>query len=574
MRTLVVAILVIVVLAIGGYTALWHEEATEFKSAAERWVATTNENAKMKGFAGGIIHYDSIETSGFPMSLNFRFINPVIDFPISSFLRSVATSQLHTPDPSAPESWVAEYDFSAPVQFSGNVRLNHFTLTIPGDYTIKSIVNNTPKRIIQTRSPEPMACSLDVDQPIGGALWFNRPVMSDPKTFLEVFRSLDCSVKDITTTDVASHTVLATADLSHFTVSNAPVGGVNHSIALVLEGKNLQTTPAFDGLNYQYSQMAYAIMGIPQDQRPAPMRLSEHGKINMDIDMGYLGPVDSASVSDPNMQMHFDVNTLDFNSDILKSAFDLHLASDPHGNSRTASLKIDSKTTVSPKYDAIMAEQTASAIKQAMQTEGKFGPQLQLAQTLNALNLTPQEITAAVLPKFSSFGDIVFNVDASVTGPNHGADMFKHGTITLNAFNWLSAPYGITLKGKVDMSSADGKPSGELTKTCIHCDALISDAGAYAMRIEGLGSHMQPPHVPYITSAFIEGIRQFLHGIAENPSAKDLVTDFKFNGMMFTVSGKSLPEVMALYASTIAPVQPHIQPAAGAPSELAPPAGR
>ena len=123
-------------------------------------------------------------------------------------------------------------------------------------------------------------------------------------------------------------------------------------------------------------------------------------------------------------------------------------------------------------------------------------------------------------------------------------------------------PYGVKMKGAA--SGAPGKlPSGDLSVTCLNCDALVNDLGNYAMRVESVFDQIEQKPA-YLSKDLLDATRQFLHGIAEDGNAKDLVIHFVMKDTGVTVSGKQIPEVMALYMTTIAPRLPQRTPAAGA----------
>jgi hypothetical protein len=109
--------------------------------------------------------------------------------------------------------------------------------------------------------------------------------------------------------------------------------------------------------------------------------------------------------------------------------------------------------------------------------------------------------------------------------------------------------------------------------TCTSCDALVGDLGDYLMRIESVVAQTNPaPRPPYLTKGLIDGVKQFLHGISENSAAGDVVINLAMKDTgAFTVSNKQLPEVMAVYMTTIAPHLPQPGGGGGQPELSAPP---
>ncbi len=592
-----IALLSVLILVVaGGYTAFWFKKSGEFKQMLEQSIASLNEQAKNISKDNTLLRYDSIDVSGFPFAMTLQVKKPVVDLPVAAFLQKmphevapiapVTSAPLAPPSvtPSAiaapvtpvtvtaaaptavqaPADWVEEISYGDSISVSGNLTGTHFTLTMAGDRTHKSLVNHTVKHTLVSSSSSPLVCHLGIEQ-AGNTLWVMQPIFTDLPTFLSIFRSADCDVQGITLKDAASGTLLLSADGFSVSASNKADGTANRKIDFKLDSKNTKALPAFDALVNEYMSWGYALRGTPDNLRMATP-FSEYGAQDQKIDIHYNGPANAKDFSDPAAHMLFD-SAFDVKNAMANMQMEIHVDTAPQGEERVASIKVHSVSNVTERYDQLIAKQTALAFTEMMR-EGKTGQELQIQQTLLKLG-TPEELTVAMLPKFHEFGTVNFDVDANVKGPNHAETFLRHGNFALDTLNWVAAPYGLKFKGALNATAENKIPSGDLLATCISCDALITDFGNYAMRIEAIVNRMTPGKTPYINAGLINGVKQFLHGIAEDANAKDAVIHIvmKDNGIL-TISGKPAIQAMGLFGATIAP---YLQHPAAAPAPAAAP---
>jgi hypothetical protein len=139
----------------------------------------------------------------------------------------------------------------------------------------------------------------------------------------------------------------------------------------------------------------------------------------------------------------------------------------------------------------------------------------------------------------------------------------RKGSVSLDELNWVATPYGIKIKGSVAGNPNGIAPTGDLAFNCISCDALVNDLGGYAIRVETLVDKAYKAPKPYLTKDLLDGVKQFLHGIAEDGNAKDVLIHLAVSNAGFTISGKQLPYVQALFSNTIVPRLPQMSPSAG-----------
>jgi hypothetical protein len=313
-----------------------------------------------------------------------------------------------------------------------------------------------------------------------------------------------------------------------------------------MESKNGKATAAADQLVKEILQLSSSLAGNSSAAAMIPM--SEYGTQNVKFAMHYDGPVESKNMT-PAAQVHFDIDTFEAHNALANTAFQLHLGTAVQDNNRTVSITLHADSDVTERYDQLIAPLAADAYNNALQQQ-KTGPNASMVQTLSQLG-TPQEVMATVLPKFHTFGKTTFDIDASAQGPDNTKAFFQQGKYTVNAFNWIAEPYGFKLAASVP----NQLPFGDVTFTCITCDALINDMGDYGMRVEALVDKIPPGKQPYLSKNLIEGVKAFLHGISQN----SLVIHVVMGNTGVTVSDKQIPEVMNIFATTVAPFIPKPQ---------------
>jgi hypothetical protein len=318
--------------------------------------------------------------------------------------------------------------------------------------------------------------------------------------------------------------------------------------------------------------MTYSLMG-KADQITSPIPLSEYGTQNAKIDIAYDGPTEAAGLADMDAKVHLDINDLSMKNDLGNLDLVAHLVGQPEGNDRVYTISLHESSEQTAHADELGQKHFADMLKTLQKASVQADdPGMQILQKISLLG-QPEATVAKIYPRFSTLGKSAFAFDLTVKGPKSQTAFLQHSTVALENLNFTTTPYGILMKGSGN-GPLSGKPlGGDITVTCVSCDALIADLGNYAMRVEQVFDAISnPPKSPYLSGDLIEGAKQFLHGVAENGSAKDLIIHFVMNGTGFTVSGKQLPEVMAIYMNTIAPHVPQPGAAGGKSPDQASPA--
>jgi hypothetical protein len=557
MRILIV-LLVILGISGGGYAVYWNKKADEFKQMLVSSVDAINEEAKPLTKNAPLVHYDSIRATGFPFAMVLEVSKPVLDLPVSEILKQ----SLPNPSAAISASWVEQFSYSDTISITGNITGDHYTVTFNGDRTNRTMLDGKPRHTWISSSATPLVWHLGVEQPRGGSPWTMQPIFTDLQTFLLIFRSFDSNVENEALKD-ENGTPLYSFERFFISLVNEQAGGNNNKLALKINLDKGKATPAFDALYKDYMLMVYTEMGEQQMLNKIPVMLSAVGEKNSRIDITYEGPTEEKFFADPGLNVHFDINALNFQSALYNMALQAHIASIPQGSDRMISIAVHETSDATELYDQMLRQVIASVITDLASPAGKSQAETQVAHAIALLGSTPEEIAAAIAPQSHALGKTAFDLDLNIKGPVPRQEFMRKGSVSLDELNWVATPYGIKIKGSVAGNPNGIAPTGDLAFNCISCDALVNDLGGYAIRVETLVDKAYKAPKPYLTKDLLDGVKQFLHGIAEDGNAKDVLIHLAVSNAGFTISGKQLPYVQALFSNTIVPRLPQMSPSAG-----------
>lgn len=537
---------------VGGYTAYWYHQTTTIRHNLEQAIDAYNTRIAASGSTLTPLRYESITTGGYPFSISFTFNKPVANLPISDMLRKASPSM-----PTSAE-WREEFSAEA-VTISYNLPANHSTFSTTGSLTDKSWFNNALVRTIVSSSAQ-RECHTSI--PRGTLVGGTMP--DSPAAWLTFPLAVNCHDKDASIKNATGAELYHVDDVL-ISYSNAPSDGPNRSIGVQVEIAGMKATQAGDADTKLYYSQIDNVVGTLSLNRAMRITPSELGTQNLAFDATYDGPVQADEFSKPTLKLRLDINHLDMSNTLLNGPFELHLATAPEGekgDSRTASLSIHTHSEMTAHYNELLTQQIELAFAEAENPSEKTSEKLAAAQSIAKFG-SPHDIAAALVPDFHSLGTLSLDVDFSGKGPNNMASLMQSGSAELKNLDFKTTPYGITTHGST--SATNGKRTADLVLACVNCDNLITDLGNYALRVESVFDRARPGQPPFVTKDLVEGVRQFIHGLAENPekTGKDVVihAELKDTGD-FTISGKQLMQIIGLFGSTIAP---HISTPAAEP---------
>lgn len=551
MRKLLIVAIVVVAL-MGAYSFCWFKKADDLHHNVEDFIAQLNEQTKTFNQGSPVLRYESLNVSGFPFAITVELTKPVIDVPVSVILQQLSKKMspdpTFTPAPNAPKEWMEEISYAGGIKISSNFMGDHFTLLTDGDRTNVTTVDHVVRHSLLGTSANPLLCHVAFERKN-----FNptslEPLFTDGRSFVEAFRSMDCSVDGVAIKDNSNQALLSSIDRFFVSTTIKPSDTDYRKASLNVDMKSKKMLPAFDAIVAEYMQLASAFL---QKAPPYVPPYSSYGEQNIAIDIGYDGPVSNAAFADPDMHVSVDINKFDMQNAISESKNQMHVSSSTQGDERTAKFVIKTTSKVSEAYDTLITQVIGDAYSRMMKAQlaGKKSMPLPIAD--------PQTFVAAFLPKFHELGLITFDMDATVKGPK-GENFLKQGALTLSAFDIKTTPYGMTLKGSASQPTATGKmPTADMSLTLINADALLDALFAYGKRVEAVFATTGRPLM--LSDALAGGVKRFVQGISEG-NAKDWIIHLVVGDKGFTVSGKQIGDIMGLYATDIAPYLPQRAPA-------------
>lgn len=560
----VVAVLAIAVVAAGGgYSAYWYKKSEDFKQNVVAGISELNAKVKPLLKDGEFLRYESVQSSGFPLSMKLTLVKPVMTIPASGIMKH-APKDTWKGEVSPEFEWTEELGWGDSVSLSSDVLGSKFEAALNGDVTWKTTTGGTVRHAMLASSATPLTCELKT-KPTGFMVTF--PQFKDAESFFEAFESIHCGSSNSVMKDATGATI-ATTDSYRIGMTNTVNAG-HRSAKIKYQIVNSEYLAAGDAIVNNYVNIIAE--AIKQQPQKLTYSLSEAGKNNINVDITYNGPDNAAAIDNPNSTIALDINALDLNSNLLNSNNALHLLIEPQGENRRIVLKTQSKTNVSERYDQILSDNIRATLTDLANAEGKAGKELDIAQSIQKFGSIDSLMDTA-LPKLHKQGDIILNIDLEAVGKK--LDDSSEGQAKVNMFDIFTSLYGVKLKG--ELSSIKNKsPASNVDITCLNCDTMIDDISNYFIRFATYINTVAPEtKAPVPSRELANGIKTFLRSVALNgndPAAKDLNVQLimKESGD-FTVSGKPVMEAMQSYMTNIVP---HLQkdPPPSIPPEQMPP---
>ncbi|HEU5046338.1 MAG TPA: hypothetical protein VFT64_00690 [Rickettsiales bacterium] len=562
MRKLTAALILTTIVAGGAYTYYWTQQANVLKANFEQSVAQANEQIRALNKDITFLRYESVTTSGFPFLIRLDIAKPVIELPLSSIAHDVASrmSKDASAIPESKDDARLQVTYSDKISLSTNMMYDRFTATLSGDMTLVPSINGKAHEALVTTLSSPTECHLAINhadrvpQSISEAF-------SGPEAFFDSFRSIDCDMKGAVTKYADSAQTLSTVDGIELTLTSEPMDQKNKHITLHSDLRNVKATPAYDEFANTYLlPLFYDLTNVPQAQRSAHVEVSQLGEQNSLIDATYEGPLNQQDLLDPTATVKLDVQALNSKNALYDANNEAHFNSSIQNDERHTALNLHSNLTVTSQYEDLMTKQLTLMLGEA----GKNPMQPGIIQSLPP-GVKPEVLANALVPKLHNAGKMRLDADLQVTGSKNGniVDVKK---LDINNLDLLSEKGGLKLKGSGTFSSAPTMPVGDITITCVSCDTLVDDIGGYSINIDDAMAPGRPGQVHYVTPQLVEGVKQFLHAISEQPTdktAKDidvkLVSD---STNKVTVSGKQPMEVIGLFGVNVGQNLQHVEPTA------------
>jgi hypothetical protein len=528
----------LLVASIGGFYALWSNNANNTKKEIEQIV--TNLNG-----LNSTVTYDTLIASGFPFELNISIVRPHIMGHIDRLIsKDFIENGLHK---QALPDWSEDFTLNGNIVLSANLFSNKYKMLVQGNWDGKSSIAGKPVAVSSESIGDSM-CELQLQRTPAEMLenlWnfkpFTEAKMDASSGFMENFRSFECTNLGGKLIDSTSKEVIASNSGSNLLIARTPSQDGLSNIHFYVKIVDSEVTKAGDAFFANYTQ------AFNSNAQPLPLSLS--GKQNMEIDISYNGADDWKNPEAKNLPLDVQISKFIFSSDAGQGNISFHLSNDKKDAVRNASISYKSEVTATDVMRKITAEN--------------------IANTFRTTTVKPEELATiafSVTPDFTSLGKIVAAIDAKYTGDDN-----FNGEATLSSFELSTTPYGLTANGSAKKLAESPAPNGNLSISCNNCIALIDDGAAYAKRVQSAIATFEPQTAAFIdvSPESVQKFKDFLLAIS-TPTDGNLKFDIVSTGTAEpTVNGKNISEIMALFSQQVAmPASP--TPASSAPESAAP----
>lgn len=567
MRKLVVVLLVLIAIALGGYSYVWMQKADELKTLVETGLNEANKASEGTTGSAKFITWESLKTSGWPLHVTVSVVNPKIDIPVHAIIAAApptptsvdATdpSEQTAPKPAPFKTWVETIQAQGSLDLTTDLFATNLEVRIWQKGTITSTVDGIKKAVSLSTMEKPLGCKLTMARKEGSYELFPvKTMVADDADFLKRFRAFSCDATNGTLSDEAGGLLFTLGNYDLRFSTDIPAEKLR-AFDFTFIADKIKVTPAFDKLNADYTEMVYQTM-MP-DLPPGslkPMPMAPLGESSFDIAGRYHGPIDQSMITDPATTALFEISRFNVKNDLMKIDFALLLKTAPEGDKRSFVITSNSTSDFTEQYDAYKAQQFKHLL-----LEEPLGSLLKPMLE----NLKPEEVQQAlndVIPSLKPLSPLSMVIDVTYQGANDPMRMMTEpGELSIKNIDFVTALYGIKNEGKGTFVM--GNPTqGDLKLSCLSCETMIDRLFSYIKVLDGWASRVDPEKKEMLVSdALHAGVKKFLQSIS-TPGAEP--TTWVYQLAMAAnqepkINGKGIVEIMTSFSENVAP---HL-PAAG-----------
>ncbi len=554
-NVLLIALLTFTVVAGGAYCITWFVQAAQIKSGIEAFVAQVNQHQTY-------LTYESIETSGFPFTVETKVVRPHFQGRVDQLLTAVEAAghqhaipgQMHT----LPE-WTENWLLNGSITFGINALASRYTLRVSGDWQSSGGIAGTALPAMATQTTGDFTCELGLKNHFTAftSLW-DVESLSQRKELLNDLELFDCITPAYVLFEQASREPLLQSGPGRIYVTHDRSD--SEQWRLFLKSENSEITSRGDNLLTLYTHAM-------DPAYPFPVRLSVYGKQNVEMDFTYDGPAEWPKGSWGMTPIDIRLAKFDIANQAYEANSHFHLSNGGAGATRTGSLVFGSQMQFSARYDALTQDVARNFVYNLYHDDH---PQM-LALRPHVQQYSEEEMLSILypaIPDFHALGKLVQTMDVSVKG---SAD-FKTADITMPSFELSATPYGITGKGSARLSPELPVPAANVALDCRNCPSLVDDIFAYASRLRTVIARFNPQQADAMefNPQLPEGIKRFLAALASPAQANSSAVIYHYAVVSdhtgVNVNGMTMDIVMRLYAEHIAPFLNKAKPASQTPT--------
>ena len=500
--------------AFGVYAGFWFHQADEAQRQIASTIVDLNIRAKSIDKNVTFLRYDSITSNGFPFEMSLTLNKPALELPITSLLRSAGVPGLKRRNQTA--DWTEILGTDA-ITFSNDTASDDTVFQFPHPITDRSYLNHKLANTYVTSSNDLTCRTKALGMIFHDIAAMKQSSASLNAELLNTDSGMSCLAKGIKVSDALSKALLYGEDESSINFSNSPSDDAHRNIHFQLRHVNAQYSPAGGIAAAEMFKKLNLVMGLGKESGLHFINPSEFGKYKQDIDMSYDGPVDKAAFHSNDLRLSFDIKHFDLKSSLMNTTLTMHAATDGNNTDENDHLSVHQRTNVSGRYDNLIAQSTNS------------------------------NIAAALVPHLHSLGTLKFDLDASGNITNGLKNKSEYSSLKLNNFSVNTNPYGIDIHG--NFWDQGEQQYTDMILTFRNFDKMITDIGAYALRVEAAMPEVYRKKTALLTRSHIANVRQFFHTIADTPNSNShtmVIHVQKEPDAQFTVNGKGMLEILML----------------------------
>ena len=473
MKKFGIVVIALLLIAVGGYVGVWYAQAKVAKSQVMAGLDAVNG-------LHPLISYESITTTGFPLSVGVSINQPVVEVPVSKFLKPFAHALPIAPDGSEVANirrsflnipaWQEKIVLDGRIVVTVDALSNSYHIRPEGSYAGNTAIGDEDWKYAINSGDEARGCHIAFNQGIASEsflqLWNWQLLSEDPEVLLRNIKKVDCDIPSIEYFSNLLDKQSYNSEPSHiFFENNSTADVLDFKFDLNLPG--MQANEAYDELAERYFQLIY--------NRPLPdhYRLSLYGKQSMRLK----GEVSINEKQPEKHPMRIVLDQFVFNSEVANTEYSLRLITNPTGDTSGTGELVNRLTASANEkgYDLYL-----SRIEEAI-----GGLHDQLALLGDAPDVNKDELTAMiknVVPRAHELGEMIFSIDANLDAKEAGSVALNIGDIELGA-----TPYGLKGNGGFEVASiALPIPTGQVDLECRSCEHFVTDIVKWSAKLKPL----------------------------------------------------------------------------------------
>lgn len=550
MKKILAVCCVLLILAGGGYYALWHAQAKIAKDQVVQALDSLNAHNAEHPF----LAYESVETTGFPMAVGVKINQPVLDLPISTFLVPFAATMPVGPDGSeiaemrkallSLPNWQEKLALDGSILITINALSNTYNIKPQGQYNGTSTIGD-----------DSWDYSINVSGVRGCDIGFNEPIASkkftqlwnwdlwskNPEELLKNIKRLDCNIPDYEYVNKTLNETIFLSKASRLYFNNDSSGDLV-DVAFDVDIPSMRGTDGYDALTEKYFKLLY------HAPMPEHYRFSLYGEQSLRLK----GAVSMHGLQPNSHPFRFAIDEFAYHSDVSSTQYAITLEYSPTGD-KSGNGEIYNNMRFSANEQGYKLY-----LSQAQEGAANLYHQMQAAGAAEVQHVNQEALTEAfknLVPRIDQLGEVIAEINIKGSAEEAGKV-----DVNIQNIEFGATPYGIKANGKLQMASMVMPiPTGAVDAVCRGCEPFVTDVVAWLAKLRpiiamsgeseeyGVLMTLDPDEA---SSRLVNFLRKLDPNGAEN-----LTFAIKLNpGGAVSINGLDTNRLITLFGSEIAPL--------------------